>query len=185
MERSETVGKLKWCFRIKEGFQIVESNDNLSKSYLEEAKSSLKRAEKDLEDGDLLWSSVIMYYAEYYSLYSFLQKIGIKCENHSFSIALVEYLIGVEKTKIINEHKEKRIDAQYYMRTGKREQVSEMLKECKEFILEFDTLVSMISEEEVKSYRNKVIEITKKKEEEKMELAGKDRKESKKETVKD
>ena len=66
--------KLNWCFKIKDGIKIVEPNERLSKSYLEQAKASLLRAEKNFNDNDLLWSTVTIYYSEYYSLYSFLQK---------------------------------------------------------------------------------------------------------------
>ncbi len=110
--------KLRWCFQIKEGLKIVQPNERLSKSYLDEAKSSLLRAKKDFEDKDFLWTTVAIYYAEYYALYSFLQKIGIKCENHSCSILVVGHLLGTENIKIINEHKDKRIDAQYYMKVS-------------------------------------------------------------------
>lgn len=64
--------KLKWCFRLKDGLRIVEPNGVLAKSYLEEAKASLKGAEKNFKDGDLLWATVVVYYAECYALYSFL-----------------------------------------------------------------------------------------------------------------
>lgn len=47
-------GKLSWCFKLKDGLKIVESNERLSKSYLEQAKSSLLRAEKDLNEKDFL-----------------------------------------------------------------------------------------------------------------------------------
>ena len=80
-----------WCFKIKDGLRITEPNENLSKSYLNEAKSSLERAEKDFNDGDLLWATVVIYYAEYYALYSFLQRIGVKCENHFCSIQAVAH----------------------------------------------------------------------------------------------
>ena len=39
--------KLKWCLGLKDGIRIVEPNDILAKSYLEEAKSSILRAEKN------------------------------------------------------------------------------------------------------------------------------------------
>src|SRR3989338_8023430 len=148
--------KLKWCFKIKGGLKIVEPNERLSKSYLNEAKSSLLRAEKNLEDKDLLWTTVAVYYAEYYALYSFLQKIGVKCENHSCSILAVGLLLGEEKTKTINEHKNKRIDAQYYMRVGQENKVEDMIKEAQNFISIFDELVSNLSEKEIVEYRNKI-----------------------------
>ena len=58
--------------------KVVEPNERLSKSYLEQAKSSLLRAEKDLDDKDFLWATVTVYYAEYYALYFFLQRIGVE-----------------------------------------------------------------------------------------------------------
>ncbi len=148
--------KLKWCFKLKKGLKIVEPNENLSKSYLKEAKLSLKRAEKNFEDGDLLWATVIIYYADYYALYSFLQRIGIKCENHFCSILAVTNFLGKEKTKIINQHKDKRIDAQYYMKVDKDERVKEMIQEAKTFVSEFDDFISNLTEKEIEDYRGKL-----------------------------
>ncbi len=146
--------KLRWCFKLKDGLRIAEPNERLSKSYLEQAKLSLSRAEKDLNDKDLLWATVAAYYAEYYALYSFLQKIGIKCENHACSILAVGFLLGENKTKIINEHKNKRIDAQYYMKVDQESKIRLMLQEAKIFVSDFDEFVSKLTESEIKSYRN-------------------------------
>jgi uncharacterized protein (UPF0332 family) len=148
--------KLKWCFKIKEGLRMVKPNERLSKSYLKQSKSSLLRAKKIFEDKDLLWTTVTIYYAEYYALYSFLQKIGIKCENHSCSILAVGSLLGEDNIKIINEHKDKRIDAQYYMKIDQENKVKSMLVEAQNFISNFDELVSNLSEEEIKEYRDKI-----------------------------
>lgn len=150
--------KLNWCFRIKDGLAIAEPNEGLSKSYLEQAKSSLLRAEKNFEDNDLLWTTVTIYYAEYYALYSFLQRIGIKCENHACSILAISLLLGEEKTKTINEHKNKRIDAQYYMKVGQKEKVRTMLQEAKVFVADFDGLVFNLSEGEIQEYRTIISE---------------------------
>ena len=148
--------KLKWCLKIKDGLRIVKPNERLSKSYLEQSKSSLLRAKKDFEDKDLLWTTVAIYYAEYYALYSFLQKIGIKCENHSCSILTISFLLGEDKTKIINKHKDKRIDAQYYMKVDQESKVKTMLIEAQNFISEFDEVVSNLSDKEIKEYRSKI-----------------------------
>ena len=148
--------KLSWCFRLKDGLRIVESNERLSKSYLEQAKSSLLRAEKDLNDNDLLWATGAIYYAEYYALYSFLQRISVKCENHVCSILAVALLLGEQKTKTINEHKEKRIDAQYYMKVDQEAKIRSMLQEAKIFVSNFDELVSKLTEIEIKFYRETI-----------------------------
>ncbi len=140
---------------LKDGLRIARPDETLAKSYLNEAKSSLKRAEKDLEEGDLLWATVVIYYSEYYALYSFLQRIGIKCENHFCSILAVERLLGTAKVKTINEHKGKRISAQYYMRTGKEEQVRDILKEAKIFVSGFEDFVSNMTGKEAENYMEK------------------------------
>lgn len=159
MEGKET-DKLKWCFRIKEWLKIVEPSERLSYSYLQESKSSLERAIKNFQDKDLLWATIVLYYAEYYALYSFLQRIGVKCENHSCSILLVSYLLGEDKIKIINEHKDKRIDAQYYMKFGKEWQVESMLNETKEFVSFFNELISNLKEKDINTYKNKLKEFS-------------------------
>ena len=148
--------KLTWCFKLKDGLKIVEPNERLSKSYLEQAKSSLLRAEKDLNDKDFLWATVAMYYAEYYALYSFLQKIGIKCENHACSILITTLLLGIDKTKTINEHKGKRIDAQYYMKVDQEIKIRSMLQEAKIFVSNFDEIISRLNENEIKDYKETI-----------------------------
>ncbi|MBM3247663.1 HEPN domain-containing protein [Candidatus Pacearchaeota archaeon] len=148
--------KIKWCFSIKEGLSITNPNERLSKSYLEQAKSSLLKAERDFLEKDFLWATVTLYYAEYYALYSFLQRIGIKCENHSCSILLTSLLLGEENTRIIEEHKDKRIDAQYYMKVGQEDKIEQMLKEGKGFVASFDNLVSQINEKDINFYLEKV-----------------------------
>ena len=148
--------QLKWCFRLKDGLRIVEPNERLSKSYLEQAKSSLLRAEKDLNDNDLLWATVAIYYAEYYALYSFLQRIGVKCENHTCSILAVSFLLGDEKTNTINKHKGKRIDAQYYMKVDQEIKVRVMLQEAKVFVSNFDEVVSNLSEKDITLHRERI-----------------------------
>lgn len=145
--------KLTWCFKLKDGLKIVEPNERLSRSYLEQAKSSLLRAEKDLNDKDFLWATIAIYYSEYYALYSLLQRIRVKCENHACSILATTLLLGEDKTRTINEHKDKRIDAQYYMKVDQEIKIREMLQEAKISVSNFDDIVSKITESEIKEYR--------------------------------
>jgi uncharacterized protein (UPF0332 family) len=148
--------KLNWCFKLKDGLKIVEPNERLSKSYLEQAKSSLSRAEKDLTEKDFLWATVAIYYSEYYALYSFLQRIGIKCENHTCSISAITLLLGEEKTRTINLHKDKRLDAQYYMKVDQKEKIEAMLKDAKIFVSQFDEIVSSLSRKEIECHRENI-----------------------------
>jgi len=148
--------KLDWCLKLKNGLKIVNLNERIAKVYLNEAKLSLERAQKNFKDNDLLWTTIVIYYAEYYALYSFLQRIGIKSENHFCSILGVSKLLGEDKVKRIKIHKEKRIDAQYFLKFDKKDEISEMLSEAKLFVSYFDELVSNIKGEEIESYRYKL-----------------------------
>jgi uncharacterized protein (UPF0332 family) len=152
--------KVLWCFKIKDGIKIVEPNERIAKTYLEQAKLSLLRAKKNFEDKDLLWTTVTLYYAEYYAVYAFLQRIGIKCENHMCSIEVTGTLLGKEKINNIIEHKEKRIDAQYYMKTGLEIQVQEMLLAAQEMVVWFDDFISNISEQEIIKYKEEILLLT-------------------------
>ena len=67
-------------------------------------------------------------------------------------------MLGEDKTEIINQHKNKRIDAQYYMKVDKEEQVSKMLLESKRFVFMFDEIVSNLGENEIREYRRKLKE---------------------------
>lgn len=148
---------LKWCFGLKGGLRMREPNERLATAYMEQAKSSLLRAERDLRDGDLLWATVAIYYAEYYALYALLQRIGVKCENHFCSILAVSALLGEERTKIINAHKDKRIDAQYYIKVEREEAVASMLQEAKQFVAGFDEVVSGLRQEDIEKYRKSLL----------------------------
>ncbi len=148
--------KLGWCFALSDGLRVTEPNERLARSYLKEAKASLERAEKDLEDGDLLWATVVLYYAEYYAAYSFLQRIGVKCGNHFCSLLAAGFLLGEEKTERINRHKDKRIDAQYYMKVDKEEEVRMMVREAKIVVSAFDEIVSTITEKEIGVHRERL-----------------------------
>jgi len=144
---------LKWCCHLKDGLKIKEPNYRLAESYLEHSKTSLKRAHEMFEAKDFLWTTVILYYAEYYALYSFLQKIGVKCENHFCSITAVRFLLGEDKTRTIENHKGKRIDAQYYMKVADESSIKDILVTAKKFILEFQNIVSELSEKDIEKYR--------------------------------
>ena len=147
--------KLNWCFKLKEGLKIAEPNERLSKSYIEQTKSSLLRAEKDFEDKDLLWSTVAIYYAEYYALYSFLQRIGIKCENHSASIILLKELFSIDNSGIFFA-KEERVDKQYYTDFNiTKQEILEAIRIAENFNKRLLDFISKLDNQKIKEYREK------------------------------
>jgi len=153
--------KLKWCFKIRDGAKVTKPNKIISDSCMKLAKSTLKRAETMLKEKDLLWTTVMIYYAEYYVLYSFLARIGIKCENHLCSILSAKYLLGKAKTKPIEEAKDKRIDAQYYLRVVEENKIRNMLNSAKMFVADFEDIVSNLDDKKIKFFRNKIKKLLK------------------------
>jgi uncharacterized protein (UPF0332 family) len=79
----------------KEGrLKLTEPSEEVKVSYLEKAENSLKSS-KVLLQSDLYENSIAMsYYVMYNSLTALLYKAGIKCENHTGSILLLNYCLN-------------------------------------------------------------------------------------------
>ena len=89
------------------------------------------------------------------------QSIGVKSENHECSIALAEKLLGETKLKSILSHKEKRIDAQYYLKFVDEVKLKMNLEECRIFVLEYKELIRELDEVKVKQYQLVLSELIK------------------------
>lgn len=107
---------IRWCLNIKNGIELIEPNDNMSDSYLKMAEESLQIIRKI--DESKLWTASASYYVMYYSLYSVMMKIGVKCEVHQCSIEFMkQYLLNFYNSQEVNLIKkgfDVRNDLQYY-----------------------------------------------------------------------
>jgi uncharacterized protein (UPF0332 family) len=146
--------KISWCFKIKNGLKLVEPNPELSQSYLEQSDKALEKVKQLLDEDDLVWASVRIYYSAYYSLYSFLQKIGVSSENHECSISLVKELLKEEFIGDIDRFKSNRIDSQYYLKVGKKEVLESLYKKAKLFYLKFKDIIEKT--DDIDEYRKQV-----------------------------
>ena len=113
--------KISWCKKQERGIKIQEPNNNLSREYYENAEESLKVLRSIKETKSNMWLATTKYYIEYFAVYSVLMKLGIKCEIHDCTIALVKFLEGegIIKngvSKALKEDKELRVDNQYYLK---------------------------------------------------------------------
>jgi uncharacterized protein (UPF0332 family) len=153
------IDKLNWCKKLKNGIKLIEPNENISNSYLEQSLNTLKKVSQLIEEIDFLWATVRIYYADYYALYSFLQGIGIKCENHECSIILTKKIIKNIDINIIEKHKQNRIDSQYYLKYVDKNKLINSYNESKLFILEFKELINNLDQKGISDYRNKLIEL--------------------------
>ena len=83
---------IKWCLNQKGGLEFIEPNKVMADSYIKMAEESinvLKGVEKSK-----IWTATATYYIFYYSLYSLMLHIGVKCEIHSCSIEFMKNNLG-------------------------------------------------------------------------------------------
>jgi len=108
--------KIKWCLKTKNGLELIEPNEELTKAYFKKAEDSLRASAilKDNKD----WEISSSYYTLYFSLYAILMKIGIKCEIHSCTISFMKEFLKnyftLEEIELVEESQKARIDTQYY-----------------------------------------------------------------------
>ncbi len=148
--------RINWCFSIRKGLKVVEPNEEIALSYLGEAEKTLSKIKDLIEENDFVWASVRIYYCAYYSLYSFLQRIGVKSENHDCSIELVKELLNKGFIGEIVSFKKGRIDSQYYLKTGQKEKLSGFYLKVKNFYLDFREIVESLTDEDIKDFRDKI-----------------------------
>ena len=151
--------KIDWCLKQKNGIELVEPNEDLSKAYLKKAEDSLRAsvALKDNKD----WEISSAYYAQYFGLYAILMKIGIKCEIHSCTIIFMkEYLYDYftqEEMEFISKSQKARNNMQYYSdRSISDKLYLKIIKNTPLFLVKCKYILNEINEKEIKKIRGKL-----------------------------
>jgi uncharacterized protein (UPF0332 family) len=151
--------KIKWCLKAKNGLELIEPNDNLSIAYLKKAEDALRAAAvlKDNKD----WEISSCYYTMYFSLYSILMKIGIKCEIHSCTISFMQNLLKNyftnEDIDLIEKSQKARIDTQYYSdRNISDELYKKIIDNVPLFLVKCKNILNEINEEAIKEIREEL-----------------------------
>lgn len=109
-------GFLKKLYNNKD-LQLVPPNDVVKVAYLKKSESFLASA-RLLRDNERFEESVsLTYYSMYYSVLALFFATGIKCENHSAAIILLDEIFGIDNSAM-KSAKSERIDKQYYVATA-------------------------------------------------------------------
>ena len=149
--------KIKWCAGKKEGLSLIEPNSNLAEVYIKKAEEALEAMRINIIKD---WRISTAYYTLYFSLYSILTKIGIKCEIHSCTIEfakrfLKDYLTD-EELDFTEDSLRARIDSQYYIdRTVPDEQYNEMITRTPGFLVKCKSILIKLNEKKIKEIRSK------------------------------
>ena len=147
--------KIKWCAGKKEGLSLIEPNSDLAEAYVKKAEEALESMRINVIKD---WKISTAYYTIYFSLYSILTRIGVKCEIHSCTIEfakrfLREYL-AEEDLDFTEDSLKARIDSQYYVdRAVSDEQYNKMVKNSPEFLVKCKSISNKLNEKKVNDIR--------------------------------
>ena len=149
--------KVKWCLNKRDGLSLVEPNSNLANAYIIKAEEALESMRINIVKD---WKISTAYYTVYFSLYSVLVKIGIKCEIHSCTIEFARYFLkeyfNEEDIDFVEDSLKARINSQYYInRTVPDEQYKRMIKKSPEFLVKCKSVLIKLNEKKVNEIRSK------------------------------
>ena len=140
---------------------IVEPSDNIFQSYLNKSENCIKAAEL-LIDNKLYENSISdSYYAIYNSINALLRKVGIKCENHTVSISLLEILFSETVLRdLADRAKDARIDSQYNIDVSETKlKAVELQSQAENFVSAIRLLARKLSSEDIDKILQKLDKI--------------------------
>jgi len=162
-KRCWKMDKIKWCVGKKGGLGMIESNSSLSEAYIKKAEEALESMRVNVIKD---WKISTAYYTLYFSLYSILIKIGIKCEMHACTIEFAKRFLreffSEEEIDFAEDSLKARIDSQYYVdRTVPDEQYNKMIKKAPEFLVKCKSILVKLNEKKINSIRKEFQEAIK------------------------
>ena len=153
--------RLSWCAGIKKGIVLVEPNDNPASAYLKKAEDAME-AMHTVVSFD--WKISTGYYSMYFSLYSVLMKIGIKSENHTCTIEIMQHLLNgfftSDECEMLGKARRVRVETQYYVASNVSETFCGMLsKGVPRFPVKCRSIVDGLDEKQVQRLRGTLTEL--------------------------
>ncbi|MDN7024031.1 hypothetical protein FGU65_03845 [Methanoculleus sp. FWC-SCC1] len=147
--------RLSWCAGIKNGIVFVEPSDNLAGAYLKKAEDAMD-AMHSVASPD--WKISAGYYSLYFSLYAVLMKIGIRSENHTCTIEVMQRLLGdyftSDECEVLEKARRARVETQYYVASSVSETVSGTLsKRVPRFLVKCRSVIEGLDEKQVRRLR--------------------------------
>jgi len=150
------MASIEWCLRQKDGLRIAEPSQNMSDSYIKMAEESIEVLHSIKKSN--IWVATTSYYIFYYSLYSLMLRIGVKCGIHSCSIEFMKQflkdLYDGHDIKMFDKAFEARINLQYYAdRPVDQSEIEDSRTYCKDFFIKTRDILSKITEPKINSIR--------------------------------
>lgn len=138
---------------------LVEPSQEVCQAYVQRSSKALCSAKALLTMNNLEDAVALGYYSMYYSLLALLFRVGIKCENHTAAIFLLQEIFSIDKGIIANAKKE-RVDKQYYVDFSvTREEVRELIETAEDFTAQLSQIIASITQDKVTEARKKLQKI--------------------------
>lgn len=147
---------IKWCLNQKNGLELVEPNGVMADSYINMAGESVNVLSG--VESSRIWTATAAYYIFYYSLYSVMMGLGVKCEIHSCSIEFMKSFLtefyNNKDIEMMQKAFSARIDLQYYSnRPVDAKIIDEIKKYSIRFFIKTKDILSNITEKQIKGIR--------------------------------
>jgi len=137
----------------------VPPSMDMKRAYQRKSESYIVSARILFENGKLEEAVSMIYYSMFYMVLALMFRTGIKCENHSAAIYLLEDLYGLDNSAIIRA-KTERIDKQYYIDfTLTLEDIDELMEAADDFNAYIMNFTERMKGREVERFRQKFQEI--------------------------
>lgn len=139
--------------------KIVEPSMQVREAYRKKSESYLISAKILLENGRLEETVSMAYYCMYYMALALLFQTGIKCENHSGAIILLEQLYGIDTADIIAAKKD-RVDKQYYVDFSiTAEEVRSSIEDAEIFYEDMIDYMERLHHKDITRLREKAVDL--------------------------
>lgn len=140
--------------------EAVEPNEEIKESYLKDSESYFVSSKMLFKENKLKESTQIIYFSVYYSILALLFKAGIKSENHLGSIILLKEIFGLNNSFVLMLQK-KRVGTYYPDFNLQKQELNELIQKAEEININLFDFISKLTNEQIKIYRNKFINLIK------------------------
>lgn len=161
MKKQNFLDKLK----SEETLKLVDPSEEISKSFLIKSEKCIIVSKLAFNEGIYENAVSEAYYSIYNTVTALFYKCGIKCENHSAAVILIQKLFKLEQMyKIFSDFKKDRIDNQYYVPIAgaepiTKEQCSISIKTAQKLNVELRAHMERLTLEDIKNIRKEFEEL--------------------------
>jgi uncharacterized protein (UPF0332 family) len=137
----------------EKALRLVAPSEEIKTAYVKKSESFLASARLLLDNGRYEESVSMAYYSMYYSVLALFFATGIKCENHTAAIMLLDEVFGIDNSAI-ESAKTERIDKQYYVTSAPvRDEVVALIRAAESFDTELLNVIDRLTTDKRDAFR--------------------------------